>query len=241
MLDFPCRPKQEIGEEHLFNLVKRAREASPRKGVGNVESAQILEVPREGGEDEASKLRKELSQLDFYFSDCMSCPANATSDRSGAGVEATFGCHMEIRYPVRSQIESALLTAGIDALENPGANPGSRLVMGILKSQPSGKKTPANRVRRMGRDYFESKAAKAVKVESMGTKVVVDTDQLMTLLMLGPVPPQATGAFATLIDRGLERAKREGVIDPRQVSPLVRLSLLMKAAKTLGKQVKVSY
>nr|NIP35558.1 hypothetical protein [Thermoplasmata archaeon]NIS12649.1 hypothetical protein [Thermoplasmata archaeon]NIS20571.1 hypothetical protein [Thermoplasmata archaeon]NIT77951.1 hypothetical protein [Thermoplasmata archaeon]NIU49655.1 hypothetical protein [Thermoplasmata archaeon] len=69
MIDHPCRPKKELGEEHMINLVKQAREKARNKGVGALETAQILEVPT-GGEDEEAKLRKDLSSLDYYISDC---------------------------------------------------------------------------------------------------------------------------------------------------------------------------
>jgi len=39
MIDHPCRPKEEMGEEHLKNLLKMAREKKPEKTVGWVESA----------------------------------------------------------------------------------------------------------------------------------------------------------------------------------------------------------
>ncbi len=239
MIDLPCRPKKEMGEEHLMNLVKTARENAPKKGAGTLETAQILEVPTGGIESPEAKLRKELSELDYFLSDCMSCPANAAADKSGVGPEAAFGCHMEIRYPINAHMESALLTAGVEALQRPDGNPGHRMVMGVVKTNPKGKKTPAHRVRKMGRDYYESKSAKAIKVEVGGSKIVLDTDQMMTLLMLGPVPVQATGGFAIFLDRGIERSKREGISDPRVLQPLVQLSTHMKAAREVGRQVKV--
>ncbi|NOQ55009.1 MAG: hypothetical protein GQ558_10455, partial [Thermoplasmata archaeon] len=100
LIDLPCRPKKEMGEERLMNLVKKARENVPKKGPGALETAQILEVPTGGMETPEAKLRKELSELDYFLSDCMSCPANAAADKSGVGPEAAFGCHMEIRYPI---------------------------------------------------------------------------------------------------------------------------------------------
>jgi hypothetical protein len=241
MIDYQCRPKKEMGEEHMINLVKKARkEASSRKGVGVVETAQYLDVPT-GGDDEAAKLRKELSALDFYISDCLSCPANVASDKSGAGPEAAFGCHMEIAYPISSQMESALLTVGVEAMENPVGNPGNKLVTGIMRSQPKSKKTPAAKVRKMGREYFAAKHAKETKVELGGKKQGLDTNQMMTLLMIGPVPAQATGAFATMLERGIERARREGLGDPRIVAPLVMVGTMMRAAQETGSQVRIGY
>jgi hypothetical protein len=241
MIDLPCRPKKEMGEDKLMKLVKTARENAPKKSVGTVETAQILEVPSAGGESAEAKLRKEISELDYYLSDCFSCPANAAADKNGSGPEAAFGCHMEIGYPIRAHMESALLSTGVEALQRPEGNPGHRMVMGVVRANPKGKKTPANRVRRMGREYYESKAAKAIKVEVGGSKIVLDSDQLMTLLMLGPVPVQATGGFAIFLDRGIERSKREGISDPRVLHPLVQLSAQMKAAREVGKQVKVTF
>ncbi len=242
MIDYPCRPKKEMGEEHLFNLVKQALANAPKKGVGTVESAQILEVPREGGEDDASaKLRKDLSQLDFYISDCLSCPANASADKTGSGPEAAFGCHLEIEYPIRAPLEATLLKAALEALQNPADNPGSKLVMGILRSHAKGKKTPAHKVRKMGTAFFESRVAVGAKVKFQGQNVGLDTDQLMTLLMLGPVPAPATGAFSVFLKRGIERAKLEGVQDPWVLAPLSKLSEHMMAASQAGKQVKVKY
>ncbi len=240
-IDLQCRPKKEMDEEHLFNLVKQARERTPKKGAGTVETAQILEVPRAGGDDAESKLRKDLSQLDYYLSDCMSCPANAAADKSGSGPEAAFGCHLEIPYPINAHMESALLTIGLEALQHPEGNPGARMVQGVIQTNPKGKKTPAHRVRKMGREYYESRSAKAIKVDAGGKKVVLDTDQLMTLLMLGPVPVQATGGFAVFLDRGIDRCRREGISDPRVLAPLVLLSAQMKAAREVGQQVKVKY
>jgi hypothetical protein len=242
MIDFPCRPKKEMGEEHLINLVKQAKANAPKKSVGTVETAQILEVPTEGAVDDASaRLRKDLSQLDFYISDCLSCPANASADKSGAGPEAAFGCHLEIMFPIRGDMEKAVMSAGLDALQNPRDNPGSKLVMGILRSHQKGKKTPAHKVRKMGKDFFESRAAIGAKLNFQGQNVNLDTDQLMTLLMLGPVPAPATGAFSVFISRGVERAKMEGVQDPWVLAPLKMLSEHMKAASALGKAVKVKY
>jgi hypothetical protein len=241
MIDFPCRPKKEMGEEHLINLVKKAKENAPKRTVGVVETAQILEVPREGVDDASAKLRKDLSQLDFFISDCLSCPANASADKSGAGPEAAFGCHLEIPYPVRGAMEKVLMSAGLDALQNPRDNPGSKLVMGILRSHQKGKKTPAHKVRRMGKEFFESRAAIGARLNFQGQNVNLDTDQLMTLLMLGPVPAPATGAFSVFIHRGIERAKMEGVQDPWVLAPLNLLSGHMKAAHAVGKQVKVKF
>jgi len=241
MIDLPCRPKKEMGEDKLMKLVKTARENAPKKGVGTVETAQILEVPTSGGESDEAKLRKAISELDYFISDCMSCPANAAADKSGAGAETAFGCQMEIRYPIRAHMESALLTTGVEALQRPDGNPGHRMVMGIIRANPKGKKSPAHSVRKKGRDYYESKAAKAIKVEVGGSKIVLDSDQMMTLLMLGPVPVQATGGFAIFLDRGIERSKREGISDPRVLQPLVMLSTHMKAAREVGKQVKVTF
>ncbi len=240
-IDLPCRPKKEMGEERLMNLVKKARENVPKKGPGALETAQILEVPTGGMETPEAKLRKELSELDYFLSDCMSCPANAAADKSGVGPEAAFGCHMEIRYPINAYMESALLTTGVEALQRPDGNPGHRMVMGVVRTNPKGKKTPAHRVRKMGHAYYENKSAKAIKVEVGGSRIVLDTDQLMTLLMLGPVPVQATGGFAIFLDRGIERSKREGISDPRVLQPLVQLSTHMKTAHEVGRQVKVKF
>lgn len=241
MIDLPCRPKKEMGEEKLMNLVKTARENAPKRGAGTLETAQIIDVPTSGGESEEAKLRKAISELDYFISDCMSCPANAAANKSGAGPEAAFGCHLEIRYPISAHLESALLTTGVEALQRPEGNPGHRMVMGIVRANPKGKKSPAHAVRKKGRDYYESKAAKAIKVEVGGSKIVLDTDQMMTLLMLGPVPVQATGGFAIFLDRGIERSKREGISDPRVLRPLVQLSTHMKAAREVGRQIKVKY
>jgi len=241
MIDYPCRPKKELGEEHMINLVKIAKEHAPKRGIANVETAQYIEVPREGGDDAAAKLRKELSSMDFYISDCLSCPANIAADRSGAGPEAGFGCHMEIVFPINANMETVLLTCGVEALQRPQGNPGSKLVMGIVRSQPKSKKTPAAKVRKMGREYFESKGPKETKITIGGEKVALDTNLMMTLIMLGPVPPQATGAFAVLLEKGILRSKAEGISDPRVIAPLVVLGDIMKAASDLRVQVKVSH
>lgn len=240
MIDQPCKPKKELGEEHMVNLVKQAREKARNKGVGALETAQYLEVPT-GEEDEAAKLRKDLSSLDYYISDCLSCPANVAADKRGAGAEAGFGCYMEIPYPINPHFETVLLACGVEALQNPAGNPGSKLVSGIVKSQPKSKKTPAAKVRKMGREFFESKGPKETKITVQGEKVSLDTNQMMTLIMLGPVPPQATGAFAVMLQKGVNRAKMEGLADPRVVAPLVVLGDQMNAARTLGAQVKVKY
>ncbi|NIP36433.1 MAG: hypothetical protein GWN18_15880, partial [Thermoplasmata archaeon] len=110
-----------------------------------------------------------------------------------------------------------------------------------VKSQPKSKKTPAAKVRKMGREFFESKGPKETKITAQGQKVSLDTNQMMTLIMLGPVPPQATGAFAVMLQKGVNRAKAEGLSDPRVVAPLVVLGDQMNAARTIGVQVKVKY
>ena len=240
MVDYPCRPKKELGEEHMINLVKQAREQSVKKGVAVVETAQYLDVPT-GGDDTSAKLRKELAALDFYISDCLSCPANVASDKSGAGPEAGFGCHMEIPYPIKSQFETVLLACGVEALQNPLGNPGSKLVAGIVRSQPKSKKTHAAKVRKMGREFFESKGTKETKITAQGEKVALDTNQMMTLIMLGPVPPQATGAFSVMLAKGVGRSKMEGMTDPRIAAPLVVLGEQMKVARELGVPVKIKY
>jgi hypothetical protein len=240
-IDLPCRPKKEMGEEKLMKLVKTARENAPKRGAGTLETAQIIEVPTAGGETAESKLRKAISELDYFISDCMSCPANAAADKSGSGPEAAFGCRLEMRYPIGAHLESALLTTGVEALQRPDGNPGHRMVMGIVRANPKGKKSPAHIVRKKGREYYESKTAKAIKVEVGDYKIVLDTDQMMTLLMLGPVPVQATGGFAIFLDRGIERSKREGISDPRVLRPLVDLSTHMKTAREVGKQIKVKF
>lgn len=240
MIDYACRPKKELGEEHMINLVKKARKQIKPKGVGTVESAQYLDVPT-GGDDEAAKLRKELSALDFYISDCLSCPVNVAADPSGSGPEAAFGCHMEIPYPIKTNLETVLLACGAEALQNPQGNPGSKLVMGMVRSQPKSKKTPAAKVRKMGRDYFEAKSPKDVKVQVGGEKVHLDTNQMMTLIMLGPVPPQATGAFSTMLTKGIEKSRAQGISDPRVMAPLVVLGEQMSTAHEVSVQVKVSY
>lgn len=241
MIDHPCRPKKEMGEEHLINLVKRARLDRAQKRVGTVETAQYLDVPTAGGSDEAAQLRKDMSALDYYISDCLSCPVNSAADKSGAGPEAAFGCHLEIPFPVNGFTERVLLTCGVEALQNPQGNPGSKLVQGIIRSQPKSKKTPAAKVRKMGREYFDEKAPKEVKVQVGAERVNLDTNQMMTLIMLGPVPPQATGAFALMLDKGIARSRLEGVSDPRVMAPLVKLSDHMKAARGVGAQIKVKY
>jgi hypothetical protein len=242
MIDFPCRPKEELGEEHLINLAKQAREMAPKRTVGTLESAQILEVPVEGMADNPeAKLRKDLAELSYYVSDCLSCPANVAADKSGSGPESAFGCMLHIAYPIRASIETALLAGAIVALSDPASNPGSKLVLGILRSHAKGKKTPAHRIRRMGREYFEAKVAKSVKVEIDDKKLVIDTDQLMTLLMIGPVPSQATSALASFLDKGIEQARREGIADPWQMAPLKQISAHMLGAFVVGKPVKVKF
>jgi hypothetical protein len=242
MIDFPCRPKEELGEEHMINLVRMAREKAPKRGVGTVETAQYLDVPTAGGtEDPETKLRKDLSSLDYHISDCLSCPANAAADKTGGGPEAGFGCHFEIPFPISSHTETVLLTCGVEALQRPQGNPGSKLVMGIVRSQPKSKKTPAAKVRKMGREFLEGKNPKETKITVGGNRIALDTNQMLTLIMLGPVPPQGTGAFAILLDKGIARSRTEGVSDPRVIAPLVVLSDVMKAARDLGKPVKVKY
>jgi hypothetical protein len=240
MIDHPCRPKKELGEEHMINLVKQARKQVTKRGVANVETAQYLDVPT-GGDSEEAKLRKELAALDFYISDCLSCPANVAADKAGSGPEAGFGCHLEIRYPIQSAFETVLLACGVEALQNPMGNPGSKLVAGIVRSQPKSKKTPAAKIRRMGKEFFESKGPKETKIMAQGEKVALDTNQMMTLIMLGPVPAQATGAFCAMLTKGVARAKTEGLAEPRVVAPLVVLGEQMKAARELGAGVKIKY
>lgn len=242
MIDFPCRPKKELGEEHMLNLVKQAREMVPKKTLGTVATAQILEVPVEGMADNPeAKLRKDLAELNYYVSDCLSCPVNVAADKSGSGPESAFGCCLHISYPISASIETALLAGAMVALADPASNPGSKLVLGILRSHAKGKKTPAHRIRRMGREYFEAKAAKSVKVEIDNKKLVIDTDQLMTLLMIGPVPSQATSALASFLDKGIEAARREGITDPWQLAPLKQISAHMMSAYVAGRPVKVKF
>jgi hypothetical protein len=241
MIDYPCRPKKELGEEHMVNLVKTALETAPKRGVGTVETAQYLDVPTGGGDTEEAKLRKELSALDYYLSDCLSCPANAAADKAGAGVDAGFGCHMEIPFPISIPTETVLLTCGVEALQRPQGNPGSKMVMGIIRSQPKSKKTPAAKIRKMGKEFFEGKGPKETKITIGGDRISLDTNQMMTLIMLGPVPPQGTGAFAIMLEKGISRSRTEGISDPRVIAPLVVLTDLMKAARELGKPVKVKY
>ncbi len=240
LIDHPCKPKKELGEEHMINLVKQARKQVVTRSVGNVETAQYLDVPT-GSESEEAKLRKDLANLNFYISDCFTCPANVASDRSGSGPEAAYGCYLEIQYPIQSQFETVLLACGVEALQNPVGNPGSKLVAGIVKSQPKSKKTPAAKIRKMGRDYFESKGPKETKIMAQGERIALDSNQMMTLIMLGPVPPQATGAFHVMISKGVARAKTEGLADPRVIAPLVVLGDQMKAARELGAGVKVKF
>jgi hypothetical protein len=243
MIDLPCRAKKELGEEHMVNLVRTYLEKAPKKGVGDVETAQIVEVPTElgGANDADAKLRKDLASLDYYISECLSCPANVASEGSGAGVEGAYGCFYELPYPIRSHMETALLHSAFAAIEDPAHNPGYKLIHGIVRSHAKGKRTPAHKVRKMGKAFYESKAPKATKVVIEGDKVNLDTDQLMTLLMLGPVPTQATGAFAAFLEKGVDRAKRQGVSDPRVLAPLVQLSESMRAAQKVGYQVKIKY
>jgi hypothetical protein len=242
MIDFPCRPKKELGEEHMINLVKHARETTTKKSVGSVETAQILEVPVEGMADNPeAKLRKDLADLSYYVSDCLSCPVNVAADKSGSGPEAAFGCMLHITYPISADVETALLAGAMVALADPASNPGSKLVLGILRSHAKGKKTPAHRVRKMGREYFEARAPKAAKVEIDNKRLVIDTDQLMTLLMIGPVPVSAEIAFASFLDKGVEQAKNEGVTDPWKLAPLKKISEHMMVAHTAGRPVKVKF
>jgi hypothetical protein len=240
IIDLPCKPKKELGEEHLKNLVMQAREQTTKKGVAVVETAQYLDVPTADGQASAA-MRKDLSSLDYYLSDCLSCPANVTSNKAGAGTDAAYGCLMELKYPISSHFETALLACGVEALQNPAQNPGSKLVAGIVRSQPRSKKTPAAKIRKMGREFFESKNPKETKITAQGQKMALDTNQMMTLIMLGPVPAQATGAFAIMLERGVARAKREGLADPRVIAPLVLLKEQMMAARKLGVGVKIDY
>ena len=226
----------------MLNLVKQARKNVPKKTLGTAETAQILEVPVEGMADNPeAKLRKDLAELSYYVSDCLSCPVNVAADKSGAGPESAFGCYLHIAYPIRASIETALLAGAIAVLSDPASNPGSKLVLGILRSHSKGKKTPAHRIRRMGREYFEAKVAKSVKVEIDNKKLVIDTDQLMTLLMIGPVPSQATPALASFLDKCIEAAKHEGITDPWQLAPLKQISAQMMGALPVGKPVKVKF
>jgi hypothetical protein len=240
LIDYPCKPKKELGEEHMKNLVMQSREQATKKGKAVVETAQYLDVPT-GGDDASAKIRKDLSSLDYYLSDCLSCPANVTSNRAGAGTDAAFGCLMEITYPISSHFETTLLACGVEALQNPAGNPGSKLVAGIVRSQPKSKKTPAAKIRKMGREFYESKNPKETKFMAQNQKMSLDTNQMMTLIMLGPVPAQATGAFAVMLERGVTRAKREGLADPRVIAPLVLLKEQMMAARKLGVGVKIDF
>lgn len=242
MIDLPCRPKKELGEEHMLNLVKKFHEGRPqKKSVAAVESAQYIEVPTEGGGSEGSKLGEDLAALDYHISDCLSCLANVACDKVGSGVEAAFGCNLILEYPISTYIEMVVMHAAFAAIEDPTGNPGYKLLRGIIRSHAKGRKTPAHRIRRMGKDYFESRAPKATKVTIEGEKVNLDTDQLMTLLMVGPVPTQATGAFATFITRGIERAQEQGVQDPWVIAPLSQLSEHMRTARKVGRPVKIKF
>jgi len=243
LLDHPCRPKTELGEEHLINLVKSARKHQPAKGVANVESAIVMDVPSEYGGTTGVEdaVRKDIASLEYYVSDCMSCPANVSSEGSGGGVASAFGCIYEIPYPITGFLEDVLMYAAFAAIEDPRGNPGFRILSGVLKVHPKGRTTPSHRVRKMGTDYFERKAPKEAKVEVEGKKVLIDTDQLVTILMTGPVPPQAGIAVATMLERGVERAKKGGIQDVRVSAPLLKVCALTKAGTKLGKQVKISY
>ncbi len=243
VLEHPCRPKTELGEEHLINLVKSARKLQPSKGVANVESAIVMDVPSEyggtAGVDDA--VRKDIAALEYYVSDCMSCPANVSSEGTGGGVPSAFGCIYELQYPISGFLEDVLLYSAFAAIEDPRGNPGYRILNGVLKVHPKGRTTPAHRIRRMGTEYFERKAPKEAKVELEGRKATIDTDQLVTILMTGPVPPQAGVAVATMLERGVERAKKGGIQDVRVSAPLLKVCALAKAGTKLGKPVRISY
>jgi hypothetical protein len=243
LLEHPCRPKTELGVEHLLNLVKTARSVAPKKGVAVVETAVVLSVPTElggaAGMDEA--VRKDLTTLEYYVSECLSCPANVASEGSGGGIESAFGCYYELPYPITGYLEDILLHAAFAAFEDPGNNPGLKLVTGMLKAYPKGRNTPAARVRKMGKEFFERKAPKETKLELGGHKVVVDSNHIATILMAGPVPPQAGLAYATLLTRGVERAKTHGVGDPRVAGPLLKVAAMAKAASKLGNPLKIEY
>lgn len=243
VLEYPCRPKTELGEEHLINLVKSARKLQPTKGVANVETAVLMDVPAEyggaGGAEDA--VRKDIAALEYYISDCMSCPANVAADGSGGGVASAFGCIYEIPYPITGFLEDVLMYAAFAAIEDPRGNPGYRILSGVLKVHPKGRTTPAHRIRKMGTEYFERKAPKEAKVELEGKKATIDTDQLTTILMTGPVPPQAGVAVSTMLERGVERAKKGGIQDSRVAAPLIKVCALTKAGTKLGKPVKISY
>ena len=243
VLEFPCRPKKELGEEHIVNLVNAYAKFAPKKGVGNVETAVMLDVPPEMGGTVSPEdaLRKDMATLEYYVSDCLSCPANVTSQTTGGGVASAFGCLYELKYPISNLLETILMNAAFAAIEDPQGNPGYRLVRGIVTVHPKGRATPAHKVRKMGTEFFECKAAKEAKVEIEGKRMTLDTDQLMMIIMQGPVPPQAGPALAAFLENGVERARVQGLADPRIESPLVKIAKLARVANTFGKQIKVTY
>jgi len=78
-------------------------------------------------------------------------------------------------------------------------------------------------------------------VEIEGKKLTLDTDQLMMILMQGPVPPQAGPALAAFLVNGVERARVQGLADPRIVNHLIKIAGLARAANKFGKPLKISY
>ena len=243
VLEFPCRVKKELGEEHIVNLVNAYAKFAPKRGVGTVETAVMLDVPPElgGTVTPEDAIRKDMASLEYYVSDCLSCPANVTSEGSGGGVTSAFGCLYELKYPISTHLETILMNAAFAAIEDPNGNPGYRLLRGIVTVHPKGRATPAHKVRRMGTEFFEAKAPKEAKIEVEGKKVTIDTDQLMMIIMQGPVPPQAGPALAAFLESGVERARVQGLADPRIESPLVKIAKLARVANKFGKQIKVTY
>ncbi len=114
VVDFPCRPKEELSTDGILNRIKGAERAAAiiklyrDNGDTRPESEMAFEFTRStpSGDEETREfsvqdLLNDAAQLENYKHHCVGCPANVRGK--------PFGCVGAIQYPISRAAEDWLM------------------------------------------------------------------------------------------------------------------------------------
>jgi hypothetical protein len=151
MIDFPCRPKRDLGggdlragTESLIDLLAVQRRvqqvrASTRPDQLTVDlDVRVMRIVDGDAVERVStlgRLELELTALEPHVPICTNCPANAT--------RVPFGCSVPIRFPIRKSAEKWLL----DHAQPPDTLGGALLLQTLTDEAIDGERTRDFRTR----------------------------------------------------------------------------------------------
>ena len=140
-----------------------------------------------------SEARMQFYDLQGFLSECTSCDANVASDRFAGGVFSGFGCYMSVGYPIKKELEDALVLGAKRAIQVSKIEPSVAFLDRIVKEKVTGNFIAD--LRNEKPPGIVSKAPQTITYGGFLSKKTITSDMLLEMFLSGEANPEDAFLF----------------------------------------------